>query len=324
MIEVSVIIPTRNRSPFLRRCLESLTTQTAAADSFEVIVVDNGSTDDTKQVVDSYRSRLPQLRYVEEKVPGLHRGRNRGCLEARGSILLYGDDDIRALPTWVDAIRRAFRNPDVALATGKSIPEFEVLPPSWVERLWSRSGDDRWLGCYSVVDLGDEPKEISPNLVWGCNFAVRAGILRAANGFPPDGMPSDLSLFRGDGETAVSRHVERSGGRAFYDPLASVYHWVSASRMTAEYLEKRSYLQGISDSYSTIRKRGGVSFWDVPMIVLREWVQLSRAVWRPWGRRLWRAYWKGFRTHRAAASADGELLSWITRESYWENESSDR
>ena len=319
MMNVSVIIPTRNRCAYLRRCLESLITQTADKTSYEVIVIDNGSADDTAEIVYAFRDRLPNLRYLEEAVPGLHRGRNRGLAESRGSILLYADDDIRALPTWIEAIQSAFRDPKVALATGKSIPEFEVPPPAWVSKLWTRKGEGRWLGYYSIMDLGEEPRIISPRLVWGCNFAIRADVLRAAKGFPPDGMPDELALFRGDGETAVSRYVEQSGYHAFYDPSASVYHWVSAARLSGEYLEKRSYLQGISDSYSVIRARQGVSFYDIPKSVVRSVFHLCRALTRPWGRRLWAAYWKGFRAHRSAARMDRELLKWIMRETYMED-----
>jgi glucosyl-dolichyl phosphate glucuronosyltransferase len=97
---ISVIIPTRNRAELLRAALLSLSLQTLPPEDFEVLVVDNGSTDHTKKVVNGFNG-LMHLRYFFDPTPGLHVGRHRGLREASGEILVYGDDDIEALPTWL-------------------------------------------------------------------------------------------------------------------------------------------------------------------------------------------------------------------------------
>lgn len=128
-ISLSVIIPTRNRSGLLRRALLSLTNQTLSTHAFEVIVVDNGSTDDTRKVCTDIARRLPNLRYLYDENPGLHVGRHAGLKAAAGNILVYGDDDIRAFSTWLEAVSEGFCDADVGLLGGKALPDYESPPP---------------------------------------------------------------------------------------------------------------------------------------------------------------------------------------------------
>ena len=92
-----------------------------------------------------------------------------------------------------------------------------------------------------------------PQLVWGCNFAIRKNILLNAGGFHPDGMPTNLLHYRGDGETHVSNYVEQKGLKCIFHPDASVYHKVTNERMTVKYFYNRGFNQGISYSFSRIR-----------------------------------------------------------------------
>src|SRR5512139_2803936 len=109
MSYLTVVIPTRNRSALLDRALASLVCQTLPQDHFEVIVVDNGSTDSTRSVCDAFAPRFVSFRYQYDARPGLHIGRNLGLKHARGEILVYGDDDIAAFPAWLEGIYEAFQ-----------------------------------------------------------------------------------------------------------------------------------------------------------------------------------------------------------------------
>ena len=260
----SVIIPTRNRSVLLEKVLRSLLGQSLSTTEFEVIIVDNGSTDNTKDVVEAFIPLLPNLRCVYEPYPGLHAGRHRGFQEAQGDILVYADDDIEAFPTWLETIKACFKEDiaqgDVAIVGGKNLPNFEAPPPDWLLSMWRPNATgDQILGYLSILDLGDEPKSISPYFIFGCNFAIRRSVLESAGGFHPDGMPQELIRYRGDGESYVSQYVQVNGYKALYHPEASVYHWVSANRMTIEYFCRRAYNQGISDSYTQLRKANRLS-----------------------------------------------------------------
>lgn len=252
---ISVIIPSRNRAELLAYALESLTKQTLSNDEFEVLVIDNGSTDDTATTVQQFSEKLPNLRYFYEPEPGLHSGRHLGMLKSQGAILVFADDDIEAFPTWLASIQGAFLESDVAMVGGNNLPMFLNAPPLWLNNMWERSSiqNGRAFPWLSILELTGEKRELSPYLVWGCNFSIRKPILLAAGGFHPDGMPKELIRFRGDGETHVSRFVDQSDMKCIFHPGASVFHKVTPERMTIEYFRQRGFNQGVSDSYSALR-----------------------------------------------------------------------
>lgn len=317
-MRLSVILTTRDRCQSLERTLMSLARQSLPQDQFEVMVVDNGSTDQTPLVCQRWASRLKHFRFFLEERPGLHRGRNLGVLQARAPIAVICDDDIEAFPTWLEGVLESFQDPQVGLVGGKDLPKFEVFPPAWLEAMWNPDPTgERFLGQLSLVDLGDELKEVSPFMVFGCNFSIRRQIVIEAGGFHPDGMPKDTILLRGDGETYISQRVKESPYRAAYNPRASVYHEVPKSRMTAEYFGWRSYIQGISDSYAAIRYQGP-----------REHVRRSSRALISLGNSLYRAdklhqkmkreYLRGLVHHGLAATRSTELRAWIHKSSYFE------
>src|SRR3989337_1555861 len=125
---ISVIIPTLNRSGLLDRTLLSLTQQTLPTQDYEILVIDNGSSDNTVNVVEQYQAKFDHLQYVLEKKPGLHAGRHRGLKESNGDILVFADDDIEALPTWLEGIQESFQDQNTGLVGGKNIPNYESNP----------------------------------------------------------------------------------------------------------------------------------------------------------------------------------------------------
>ncbi len=126
---ISVIIPTCNRANLLSAALQSITEQGHPVEKFEVVVVDNGSTDHTREVTAQFADRLSNLRYFYEPEPGLHAGRHRGLQEAQGDVLVYIDDDIRATPAWLEAIAENFADPGVAMVGGNNYPDFQGPVP---------------------------------------------------------------------------------------------------------------------------------------------------------------------------------------------------
>lgn len=302
---LSVIVPTRNRAALLYNALESITKQSYPANLFEVIVIDNSSTDATAEVCQHFKQRIPQFKYISAPHPGLHNGRHAGLKESIGEILVYADDDIEAMPTWLEAIASSFRDPKVALVGGKILPKFESQPPEWVAAL-SRKTDSGWsLGWYSILDFGDTEHEIPHEYVWGCNFSIRKNVLQQVGGFHPDSFPQEFIKYRGDGETAVSQAIRNMGLKAFYNPKASVYHVVSQNRLTKEYIYQRAHNQGISDSYTNIRTARLFSEemqYKSPTNTIHDVVD--------------RGYVDGFNYHQQLAKSDDALLNWILKESY--------
>ena len=316
---ITVIIPTMNRASLLSRALESICHQSYPIENFEIRVVDNDSKDETRAVCKQFIEKLPNLHYHHNPILGLHVSRHIGMKNSKGDIVVFLDDDERAFPTWLEGIAEAFEDPDVALVGGKILPEYAVKPPEWVKELWVIDKLGRRMGEYSLMDLGDRKREIPPGLIWGCNYSIRKRILLDIGGFHPDGMPRDQIRYRGDGESAVNRKIKHRGLLTIYEPKASVHHFVSPERLTKEYLKWRSYIQGISDSYSDIRSSGRIHFKDDLAALAKHLVRMSRNLNRPIKRMALRSYRKGYLFHRLETKRDPQLLKWVLKDNYLED-----
>ena len=116
-MSISCIIPTLNRSALLRNTLSSLINQNVSQDMYEILIIDNGSTDDTREtsqhIIKEKANR--RIRYILEPEAGLLAGRHRGALEANGEVLVFVDDDIEATTGWLQAISRHSKIPQVQL-----------------------------------------------------------------------------------------------------------------------------------------------------------------------------------------------------------------
>jgi glucosyl-dolichyl phosphate glucuronosyltransferase len=313
MIELSVVVPTRNRANILFKALESIVNQTLRQERFEVIVVDNGSTDSTKKIVDSFTGKIENLVYIYDDNPGLHIGRHRGLLAAKSNLLTYCDDDIEAFTTWLEGVLESFKDDNVVLVGGKNLPNFESPAPRWITEMWNKDPYEKVIASLSVLDLGNEIKEISPYYVFGCNFSIRKSTLYEAGGFHPDGMPQDLLRYRGDGESHVSKYILEKGYRVVYNPKASVYHLCSLDRMTKEYFERRAYNQAVSDSYSSIREgRKGLLLKNRIRFIINNFILMKSSERE-------RSYLSGLTFHQNEVKNDKNLQKWIERESYIEN-----
>jgi glycosyltransferase involved in cell wall biosynthesis len=311
---ISVIIPTRNRAQLLKKTLWSITKQTLPNNDFEVLVIDNGSTDDTFDIVTEYYSLLKNLKYFYEPAPGLHSGRHRGLKESSGEILTFADDDIDAFPTWLEGIQTSFLNKKIALVGGKNIPQYESHPPDWLEELWLSVKEGKYMPDLSLLDFGEEVKEVEPYFIFGCNFSVRKDVLNQIKGFHPDGMPQTLIRFRGDGETHVAEQVKKLGYASLYHPKASIYHLVPSSRMSVEYLEKRAFNEGISGSYADTRRE----FLEKKKVGLITKIKRRVKIFFSVGlkRKLKQSYMKGYLFHQKELQRDKHLIEWVLKDSY--------
>lgn len=186
-----MVIPTYNRANLLKRCLASLVEQ--EYNNFEVVVVDDGSKDQTKDVVNGFKERL-DLKYIFQENKGLASARNSGIKEASGDIIAFIDDDCIASRQWLNAINKALDEKAVGIE-GKTIPNHTISPFSHYVR---NVDGARYLGCNIAYK-----KEILRETCFDENFPV-------------------LYHFREDSDLAFS--ILEKGHVIKFVPEALVYH----------------------------------------------------------------------------------------------------
>jgi glycosyltransferase involved in cell wall biosynthesis len=242
---ISVIIPTYNRSALLRQTVETFLAQDYPPDKWELLMVDNASTDDTWSVITKLASRDDRIRGLKESRKGAHFARNSGAVAAKGEILYFTDDDMLAEPNLLSAIIEGFEaDPKVASVTGKVLPRWDTEPPVWVLEHCRNA-------LLSLNDLGESliVSDDDPG-VFSCHQAVKRDAFMRAGGFNPD---TNAGAFTGDNETGLNIKIKQLGFRFAYVGSAVTHHMIPASRMTQSYLNSRMADQGFCDSYTDYR-----------------------------------------------------------------------
>ena len=244
---ISIIISTYNRVKTLEITVESFINQNYPKDRYEIIIVDNNSSDNTKEIVSKWQKKYPStIKYIFEKRQGLHYARNTGAKNSRGGILYYTDDDMIADENLLINLVRIFLTPNnVACATGRVLPKWETEPPEWVLKYCCNP----WL---SLIDRGDgcviAPFDIG---VFGCHQAVLRHVFFKTGGFNPEVIGTE---WIGDGDTGLNIKIKELGYNFAYIGDSIIYHVIPPSRMTQKYLNKRLANQGNSDSYTAYKK----------------------------------------------------------------------
>lgn len=236
-MRLSVAICTWNRAALLDRALESLHgLRVPEGVDWELLVVDNNSSDDTPAVLERHARALP-LRPLFEPSPGKSHALNRAGRAATGEYILWTDDDVRVEPGWLAAYAEAFRRfPDAVLFGGRVIPWFEGEPPGWLRRVLPRVS-----GAYAVRDLGDEPIRFDlQRIPYGVNMAVRTDVQRRYLYDTGLGPRPHSPLRRED--AALVRRILADGGEGRWVPEARVAHFIPRQRQTCRYL--RDYYRG--------------------------------------------------------------------------------
>jgi hypothetical protein len=267
------------------------------------------------------------FRLVESGAPGLVAGRHKVLAESEADVLIYLDDDVTLPPGWRERILEPFENPEVHFVGCRYLPDYEHEPPPWMAGLWSESDGFRMLGHLSLLDGGTKSRFYDPCFVWGLCYAVRRETLIKLGGFNPDGYPWELRCFRGDGETAPSMRAKTLGLKAFYQGATHVLHKVPAGRMTPEYFERRSFLQGISDSFTQVRQDWGPQpepakhwkDWLRPIKRARQRAAILRHPTTEGVQHLMHvSHRAGYLFHQNEVRNDPKLLDWVLRPDYFD------
>ena len=237
---LSVVICTFNRAKLLDRLLQSLAKQESAP-AFEVVVVDNQSTDNTHTVLAEWKTnRVFRFVAASEPVQGHYaRARNVGFATATGEIVAFIDDDVHVPPQWAAKLLHTFQTVDgIDGLGGPVIPEWEISPPDWIT--------PELYVCIGVGNYGNEARFLKKReYPIGANMAFRSEMLRAVGGFDPRfGRIGKESVY--NDEVELVDRIRQKGGKIYYDPQLDVYHLVSAARMNKTYFLNRRSIDGHS------------------------------------------------------------------------------
>ncbi len=283
---VTVAICTRNRAESLRRTLDSLAAMEVPNDlDWELVIVNNGSTDSTDEVIDEYACRLPLRRELEPQ-PGHSNARNRAIDATHGEYIVWTDDDVVADPGWLRAYAEAFRRwPEAAVFGGRIIPRYEPPAAKWVV-----DSEDGLFGVYAIRDFGDEvlPLSLGENrLPFGANFAVRTTEQRALRYDSNLGLAPDRRRL-GD-ETDVVTQLLQAGASGYWLPGALVEHCISRERQTVRYVAAFHAGLGETDAFQSAAAAAP------PM---RSWLGAPHGLWQLLLKR-----WLRYRFHRVVSPA---------------------
>jgi glycosyltransferase involved in cell wall biosynthesis len=230
-IVLSVVVSTYNRAVILKICLESLEKQGLSKDLYEVIIVDNNSSDATAEVSQAFVSRNSNFRYVLETNQGLSYSRNRGWKEAKGTYIAYIDDDGRAYPDWLENMYDFIqRMPEIKVFGGPYDAFALVEIPNW------------YPPEYGTLDRG--PDEIALDFsrggITGTNMVFHRSLFIEHGGFNTDlGMKGETEAY-GE-ETEYISKLYKQGITVYYVPQMKVSHLVADYKLSVFYILKSIY-----------------------------------------------------------------------------------
>jgi GT2 family glycosyltransferase len=231
-LRVTVAVITFNRSGFLRETLAGLVRQDYPAGCWELLVIDNNSTDDTRDVVASFLAAMPSPRWILEERAGLDHGRNRAIDEAKGDVIALVDDDILMEPDWLAQLVAPFSGqppPPVGVVGGEVVPIFPDGIPDWLK------------GAHRPLKFRKDPGPLPPGQSpMGANFAFPRWVFERFGRFDTHLDRRGAALF-GGGDSEMIRRVRAGGLEAWFVPGARVLHQIPAGRLTLRYALRHAF-----------------------------------------------------------------------------------
>jgi glucosyl-dolichyl phosphate glucuronosyltransferase len=235
--EISIIICTYNREKFLPGALNSLTNQTLDSSRFEILIINNNSTDNTESISNNFIGANPKLniKYFVETQKGLSAARNRGIKESASALVAFIDDDAEVTNDYLEtAIGFFLSNRNIDAIGGKIIPVYETgEEPKWLSKyLW---------GLVTKADYGELTRKYPVSKYPpGCSMVFKKDVFNTTGLF-------NTELFLRSDDKYIFRKLEEAGKSFLYYPKLIVKHHIDKERVTFESVKKISLIVGGSE-----------------------------------------------------------------------------
>ena len=266
MYRISAVVCTYNREKYLKKALESLSKQTINHSEFQVIIIDNNSTDNTKQISEDFHLKYPDIpyKYVVERNQGLSFARNRGINESNAEIITFIDDDAHLDKSFLEVVTKFLeKNSDAIAVGGKILLDYESEPPKWVSKYLA--------SLFGYFNYGDKVKIFKRSTYpRGSNMTFKKKVFELVGNF-------NVNLGRvgrnlgGNEEKDIFHKIYAKGLDVYYLPNAIVYHAVPDSRTTHEFIKKQAMGIGFSERTRTLDS-GKTAFYKALFREAFKWV----------------------------------------------------
>jgi L-malate glycosyltransferase len=287
---LTVLLATRNRATILRESLEAFCRLEKPSSGWKLIIVDNGSTDQTSAVLTSFANRLP-LQAVSEPTGGKNSALNTGLALIEGDLTVFTDDDIFPRSDWLAELRKAAdAQPAYSVFGGVVLPRWESPPPVWVQ--WLEPGP-----VYTLTDPSMQEGPMPPSLVFGPNMAIRNAVFQSGVRFDPSIGPRSSSYPMGS-ETELTQRLSQQGYNAWHVQRAVVEHFIRDHQMRKSWVLKRAVRYGRGRFRLEFREKTRTypTWFGVPRRLFREIFEEQRTIIEAWlrsdERELFCARWK--------------------------------
>ena len=269
---ISVIICTYNRDKYIYSTLKCIVDNDFPFEEYEIVVVDNNSTDSTAAETNRLQSDYPavNLKQIKEQAQGLSFARNRGIMEARGDILVFLDDDAFVSRDYLSKLSATMNScPEIEAFGGRIIPTFENgITPDWLCK-WTYS----WV---SGLEMGNVLIPFKKKYPIGANMGFRRKVFEKCGMFNTSLGRVGRNLAGGEEKDMFNR-VRSSGFGIFYIPDIPVRHIIPETRTTADYIRRLGYGVGTSEKIRC-RGQGAVSYIKRIMLESVKWAA-SLTLW---------------------------------------------
>jgi glycosyltransferase involved in cell wall biosynthesis len=274
----TVLICTYNRAKLLAETLAAMQRLKLPSDcAVEIVVVDNNSTDETKEIAEGASQGPIPILYLREPRQGKSFALNTGLSHARGDLLALTDDDVLPAEDWLYRIVGDFRERDVTFVFGKVLPRWAQLPPP---ELLVPAAQSIW-GPLAIVDYGDTPEPYLPTstgqrLPIGANLAIARSAIVSIGGWRTDLGKVNNTLIAGEDHEIFMRLRRQGLYAGFYDPSIIVRHYVPAARLTRRYFRQwffwngKTYALMLADLYPEVDMSRVPRIGGVPRFLYRQ------------------------------------------------------